>query len=76
MFEPGFEPGGLFHYAAKDQFLPRFGIKHLKPAFFPIEVSDTSPVPLYLVTEICCALRAACPAGEGSVAILRSMLPN
>jgi len=33
-------------------------------------------LPPYLVTEICCALQAAYPAGDGSVAILRSMPPN
>jgi hypothetical protein len=37
---------------------------------------DTYPFHPYLVTEICCALRAAYPAGTGSVTILLSMPPN
>ncbi len=40
-----------------------------------MDFTDTSPSP-YLVTKICCALRVAYPAGDGSAAILPSMPAN
>jgi len=54
--------------------LPRVGIKHPKLTLFQPSFQTLIPLPLYLVTEICSALRAAYPAGGGSAAILRSML--
>jgi hypothetical protein len=56
--------------------LPRVGIKHPKLMVFQPSSQTLTPLPPYLVTEICSALRAAYPAGDGSVAILFSMLPN
>jgi hypothetical protein len=32
--------------------------------------------PPYFVTKVCCALRAAYPAADATVAILRSIPPN
>jgi hypothetical protein len=43
---------------------------------FPPELLDTYPFASYLVIAICCALQAAYPAGDGSVAILCSIPPN
>jgi hypothetical protein len=74
-FEPEFEPGGL-SITRNASVLPRVGIKHLKQAFFRPSYQTLIPLPPYLVTEICCALQAAYPAGNGSVAILRSMPLN
>jgi hypothetical protein len=44
-------------------------------AVCPIDSADTSPSP-HLVIKICCAPRAAYPAGTGSVTIPLSMPPN
>ena len=70
-----FEPAGLFHYVATDQFCFAWH-KAPETGVFPTKLSDTSPIPPYLVTETYRALRTAYPGGDGSVAILRSMPPN
>jgi hypothetical protein len=75
MFELGFESKGL-STAPQRPVLSRIGVKHPKIGVFPTEVLDTYRFHPYLVTEICCALRAAYPAGTGSVTILCSMPPN
>jgi len=62
-----------FHVTTTDQFCLAWN-KMPDTAASPTKFSDTSLVPPYLATEICYALRAAYPAGEGSVAILRRMV--
>jgi hypothetical protein len=42
----------------------------------PTHSSNTFPSPISLSTEICFGLWLAYPAGEGSAAILHSMLPH
>jgi hypothetical protein len=39
-------------------------------------IPETLLPPPGLLTKVCCALRAAYPAGDATVAILRSMPPN
>jgi len=43
---------------------------------FPTELSDTYPFAPYPSPKFAVTLQAAYPAGEGSIAILRSMLPK
>lgn len=74
-FKPGFENGGLSITPQRTSSTSRWH-KAPETGVFPTELSDTYPFAPYLVTEICCALQAAYPAGDGSVAILRSMPPN
>jgi hypothetical protein len=64
---PPAAPGGV-GLASRGHATPR-------NAVYPIDSADTSPSP-YVATKICCAPRAAYPAGTGSVTILRSMPPN
>jgi hypothetical protein len=46
----------------------------MTPAFFRPSYQTLIPLPPYPVTEFYCALRAAYPAGDGSIAILHSIL--
>jgi hypothetical protein len=57
-FEPGFEPGGLPTTPQRTSSASRWH-KAPETGVFPTKLSDTSPFPPYLVTEICCALRTA-----------------
>jgi len=44
--------------------------------FFPIDSGDTSPYIHAVVIEIWSSLCSRYPAGDGSIAIFRSILPN
>jgi hypothetical protein len=52
------------------------GLSTAENAVFPIDSADTSPCVPRVVIGICSALRSPYPAGDGSAAIFRSMLPK
>ena len=52
------------------------GLPTAENAVFPIDSGDTCPSIPGVVIEICSALRSLYPAGDGSIAIFRSMPTN
>ena len=71
----GFGPG-CFQRRREGAVSRPVGPQRPEMSFFHSIPQTRFPLPPYLVTEICCALQAAYPVGDGSVAILRSMPPN